>query len=229
MTVDEGDSGTRTYTVPVKAHGHLPAKVRLFLSDPRSGATRSWVAAIKPGASRITVPIPVVGNTTYGGDLAYPLTAKAIRNAVVGEYTGGVYSREDDPMPTVTVTPATATATEGSALTWTAHLSAAADNYLYVLLQPLATGSELSTTDVDPDWFTENSGEDPEPSRPLSGTGLQLFAAFEPGTTSAEITVPTVADGAAEGAEHVRFQVLLYPPDFSDPIPVAVVDGTVTD
>jgi hypothetical protein len=41
--------------------------------------------------------------------------------------------------------------------------------------------------------------------------------------------VPTVADGVAEPAEHVRFQVLVYPSDFGDPIPVTVVDGTVTD
>ena len=177
------------------------------------------------------MPISVVGNTTYGGDRTYPLTAKAIRDTVVGDYTGGVYVHENDPMPTITITPATATAAEGSRLAWTVHLSAAADAYLYLVLLPQApaTGPELSTTDVDPEWFTENSGEDPEPSRPLSGTGLQWFLAVEPGTTSVELMVPTVADGVTEGAEHVRFQVLVYPPDFSDPIPVSVIDGTVTD
>lgn len=231
LTVDEGDSGTRTYSVPVRASGHRPAQVRLFLGDPRTGETRSWVADVKPGATRITVPIPVVGNTTYGGDVTYPLTAKAIRNTVVGDYTGGVHAREDDPLPTITLSPATATAAEGSPLTWTAHLSAAADDYLYLVLLPQApaTGPELSTTDVDPGWFTDNSGEDPEPSRPLSGTGLQPFAEIDPGTTEVELTVPTVADGVTEGAEHVRFQVLMYPPDFSEPIPIGVIDGTVTD
>jgi hypothetical protein len=231
LTVDEGDSGTRTYSVPVRAHGHLPARVRLFLGDTRTGATRSWVADIEPGATGVTVPISVVSNTTYGGDRSYPLTAKAIRNAVVGDYTGGVQTREDDPMPAITVTPAAATATEGTPLTWTTHLSAAADDYLYLVFLPLppASGPELSTTDVDPEWFTANTGEDPAPSRPLSGTGLQPFLVVEPGTTSVELTVPTVADGVAEGAEHVRFQVLVYPPDFSDPIPLTVVDGTVTD
>jgi hypothetical protein len=77
--------------------------------------------------------------------------------------------------------------------------------------------------------LAENSGEDPEPSRPLSSTGVQPYLDFEPGATSLELAVPTVADGVAEGAEHVRFQVLLYPPESDDPIPVGVVDGTVTD
>ncbi|KUL33008.1 alpha/beta hydrolase family protein [Actinoplanes awajinensis] len=229
LTVDEGDAGSTTYSVPVVSHGRLKAKVRLFLSDPVTGDIRSWVAAVKPGASRVPVPIPVVGNTTYGGDQRYPLAAKAISNAVVGDYIGGLHVREDDPVPTVTVAPATAA--EGSPLTWTLHLSAPADSYLYLLLAPQApaTGPELSSTDVDPEWFQNNSGEDPEPSRPLSGTGLQPFVEIEPGTTSVEFAVPTVADGVAEGAEHVRFQVLLYPPDFSDPIPAAIADGTLTD
>ena len=231
LTVDEGDSGTRTYSVPVRSRGPLPATVRLFLTQPRTGETKSWVADIKPGTSRVTVPISVVGNATYGGDRLYPLTAKAIRNAVVGDYIGGVYAREDEPMPAITITPATATAAEGSPLTWTAQLSEAADDYLYLVFLPQApaTGPELSTTDVDPDWFTGNSGEDPEPSRPLSRTALQPFLAVEPGATSVELTMPTVADGAAEGAEHVRFEVLAYPPDLGDPVPVAVIDGTVTD
>jgi hypothetical protein len=134
-------------------------------------------------------------------------------------------------MPDITITPATATAAEGSPLNWTVHLSEAAGDYLYLLLVPQApaTGPELSSTDVDPQWFTDNSGEDPLPSRPLSRTALRPFVAIEPGTTSAELAMPTVADGVAEGDEQVRFQALVYPPDFSGPFPVTVIDGTVTD
>jgi hypothetical protein len=231
LTVDEGDSGTKTYSVPVKVHGLRPAQVRLFLSEPGSEDAKSWVAGIKPGTTHLEVPVSVVGNTTYGGDRTYSLAAKAVRNSVVGAYGGGVRVREDDPMPTITITPATATAAEGSPLTWTVHLSEAADTYLYLVFAPQApaTGPELSSTDVDPDWFIENSGEQPAPSRPLSGTGLQPFLAIEPGHTSAEFTVPTVADGVAEGAEHVRFQASVFPADFGDPVPVTVIDGTVTD
>jgi hypothetical protein len=43
------------------------------------------------------------------------------------------------------------------------------------------------------------------------------------------VKLPTVADGETEPAEHVRFRVSVFPSDFGDPIPVAVIDGTVTD
>ncbi|AEV81570.1 hypothetical protein ACWT_0557 [Actinoplanes sp. SE50] len=231
LTVAEGDSGTRTHSVPVRVRGRQAADVRLFLTDPGTSETKSWVARVKPGDTRISVPIKVTGDTVYTGDRSYPLTAKAVRNAVVGDYSGGVRVREDDPMPKVTITPAVATATEGSPLTWTVHLSTVAGGPVYVefVTQAPPAGPELSSTDVDARWFTDQTGEDPKPSRPLSGAGLQLFVAIEPGTTSLAVTVPTVADGVAEGAEHVRFKTQVYPSDFGDPIPLGVIDGTVTD
>ncbi|MEU4624760.1 hypothetical protein AB0G04_32910 [Actinoplanes sp. NPDC023801] len=231
LAVEEGDSGTATYSVPVSVSGRQRAAVRLFLADVRTGDVNSWVADVAPGASRIEVPISVVGNTTFGGDRRYPLAAKAVRNAVVGDYDGGVDVNEDDPMPAITFTPAPATAAEGSAVVWTATLSAPADDYLYLLFTPQAppAGPELSSTDVDPAWYEENAFESPEPSRPLSGTSLQPFLVIEPGTTSVQLTVPTITDGAAEGTEHVRFATEIYPADFGDPVTGPVIDGTVTD
>jgi hypothetical protein len=231
LTVDEGDAGTRTYQVPVQVKGHGTGKVRMFLTDPATYVTKSWVADVKPTTKRISVPVSVIGNTRYGADRRYDVFAKAVRNTMIGHYDGGVVARNDDPMPAITVTPAAATAVEGSSLTWTVHLSEPADDYLYLIFQPQAPGAgpELSSTDVDPQWFTDNSGEDPEPSRPLSQTGLIPYVAVEPGTTSADLSIPIVADGVTEPAEHVRLQALVYPADFGDPIPVAVIDGTVTD
>ena len=230
LTVDEGDSGTDTHTVPVRVRGDRPASVRLFVTDPRTFETRNWVADITPGTTRIPVPVAVLGNTTYGGDLRYTVSAKAIRNAVVGDYDGGVVVRDDEPIPDVTITPSV-TATEGSPLTWTVTLSAPADAYLTLGLVPwtVPAGPELSTTDVDPQWFTELTGQDPEPSRPLSDSGLAQFLEIEPGTTSFTFSVPTITDTIAEGAEHLRIQPLLYPPRTWFPIELPPVDGTLTD
>ncbi len=230
VSADEGDSGSVTYSVPVRSRGKQKAEIRLFVTDPWTYDTKSWTATVKPGAGRIDVPIAVLGNTTFGGDRTYPVTAKAIRNAIVADYDGGVDVREDEPMPTVTITPS-ATAAEGSALTWTVTLSEAADSFMYLLFAPQVPGGtpELSTTDVDPEWLALHSGADPEPSRPLSSTGMQVFLPIEPGTTTAEFTVPTVADGVAEGTEHVRFGSLVFAPDDREPVVGPVVDGTVTD
>ncbi|MEU4154990.1 hypothetical protein [Actinoplanes sp. NPDC026670] len=230
ITVDEGDSGTAEYTVQVRSSGPKAAQVRLFLTDARTFLTTNWVADVKPGTSRIKVPVSVPGNTTYGGDRRYTVSAKAIRNAVVGDYDGGVVVREDEPAPDITITPSSEVA-EGSPLTWTASLSGPVDEYTYLifLTQPPATGPELSSTDVDPAWFTENSGQDPEPSRPLSSTNLQPFLEIPPGATSVDLTVPTVADGTAEGAEHVRFQGLFFLPGAWEPVELPFADGTLTD
>ncbi len=108
---------------------------------------------------------------------------QAIHNVVAGNAVGGVRVKNDDPMPTLSVTPATAQATEGGKLVWKATLSAAADSPLYLggrLLVP-AGAPELSTTDVDPTWFTDNTGQQPEPSRPLSSTRLSPFVYLAPG------------------------------------------------
>jgi hypothetical protein len=231
LAVDEGDSGTATYSVPVKVRGKQRASVRLFLTDVRAGDVKSWVADIAPGTTKIDVPVSVTGNTTFGGDRRYPLAAKAVRNAVVGDYDGGVDVREDDPMPTFTITPSPATAAEGSPVVWTVNLSAPADDYLYMAFTPQAptAGPELSSTDVDPVWFEENSFESPEPSRPLSETSLQPFLVIEPGITSVAVELPTVTDTLTEGAEHVRFITDIYTSDFGDPVSGPVGEGTVTD
>jgi hypothetical protein len=230
ITVDEGDSGTAEYTVRVRASGPKAAKVRLFLTDARTYETTTWVTDVRPGTTRIPVPVAVPGDTTYGGDRRYTVAAKAIRNAVVGDYDGGVLVREDEPAPEVTITPS-ATAAEGSPLTWTVTLSGPVDDYTYLIFlpQPPAAGPELSSTDVDPDWFTANSGDDPEPSRPLSATNLQPFVEIPPGATSAQLTVPTVADGQAEGAEHLRLPGLFFLPGAWEPVELSPIDGTVTD
>jgi hypothetical protein len=231
IAVDEGDSGTRTFQVPVKVTGHGTGQVRLFLTDPETFATRNWVADVSPGTRTIDVPISVTGNTRYGSDKRYEVSAKAIRNTMVGHFDGGIDVREDDPMPKITITPDTATAAEGSSLTWTVHLSEPADDYLYLIFEPKAPGAgpELSSTDVDAEWFEWNSGEDPQPSRPLSSTALVPFVAVEPGATTAELTVPLVADGVTEPEEDVLFQASVYPADFGDPIPVTVIGGKATD
>jgi hypothetical protein len=231
LAVDEGDSGSRTYQVPVNVKGHGYGKVRMFLTDPTTYVSKSWIADVRPGTTRISVPVTVTGNTRYGADKQYSVSAKALRNTMIGDYDGGIDVREDDPMPAVTITPTSASTTEGTPLTWTVHLSEPADDYLYLTFQPQgpATGPELSSTDVEPTWFTDNSGEDPQPSRPLSETGLIPYVAVAPGTTSADLTIPIVADGETEPAEHVRMQAWVYPADFGDPIPVTVIDGTVTD
>lgn len=232
LTVDEGASGTRTYQVPVKVSGKGTGQVRLFLTDPRSYKTTVTVATVKPSTRSIKVPIKVTGNKRYGNDLRHALQAKAVTGTVIGDYTGGALVRDDDPMPVVTVEPVADTVTEGASLTWRVKLSAVADGWIYVSLPaqvPAGGGPELSTTDVDPEWLRDWTGEKPLPSRPLSSAQISLFADVVPGELVTTVTLPTIKDTVAEPAEHVQLQAMIYPRDFGDPTPGAVVTGTVVD
>ncbi len=205
-TVDEGDSATQTHNVAVTATGNGTRTVRLFYNDAANQPATKLVT-LKPGEHRTDVPISFTGNTRWSADTRYSVMVQAIDNAVVGAAFGGLLVRNDDPEPSLTVTPVADSVSEGGTLTWKLTISEPADASFVLVGLPLAPAGagELSTTDVDADWLMQNSGEEALPSRPLSSTGLQLWAFIEPGQTSVDVTVPTLADSEAEGAEQVRF------------------------
>jgi hypothetical protein len=212
LTVEEGDEGTRTYQVPVSVTGDGVGELRLFVSDEKYGFT-SRLVTVQPGQDLIEVPFEVAGNTRWDYDTTHVVLVKALRGTMSGGYVGGLTVTNDDPSPTVTLTP-NPTVTEGDPLTWTATASAVADApmYLYGTVLAPESGAELSTTDVDPEWFLANSfGEEVEPSRPLSSTQLSLLLEIKAGDLTATVTIPTVADTVAEPSEYVRFSLEAWP------------------
>ncbi|WP_433306610.1 hypothetical protein ACQP2F_21270 [Actinoplanes sp. CA-030573] len=219
----EGDAGSRTYQVPVKITGRGGGVVRLFLVDGTSYAVRTWLATVRPGARSIPVPVEVKGDTLFGEGEASYLYAKTVSGFVIGDYSGGIQVVDDDPRPAVTWSPTTVRVAEGGALTWPFTLSAPTETPYYVAGVPVAptAGAELSSTDVDPDWFTWYSFEDPEPSRPLSSTGVVPWASVEPGRTTGELSIPTITDTLTEPDE----SVVLHTDDVSG---AAVLTGVVT-
>jgi hypothetical protein len=229
LTVAEGDSGSRTYQVPVKVTGRGAGQLRLFVLDAQTYESKSWLATVRPGARSIPVPVEVKGDTLYGSDEASIVGAKAVRGLVIGDYQGGVTVDDDDPAPTVTIEPVADRVAEGGTLTWRFRLSAAAETgiFVYGLPQPATTGVELSSTDVDPQWFTDNSGQEPEPSRPLSSTWLTPGASIDAGRLTGDLTVPTITDTEAEPAEIVELALEVY--GLEDPPDLGGVIGTVTD
>ncbi|GAA1355879.1 hypothetical protein GCM10009660_57780 [Catellatospora bangladeshensis] len=227
LTVQEGDSGTRDYTLPVTVTGDGPGSVRLFVHDGDGGAFTQRLVTVEPGQHTIEVPMQVTGNTRWSTGSRRALLAKAVRGTVTGRYAGGLEVLDDDPRPTLTITPVSDRVAEGGSLVWRATLSAVADQAVLQLGAPIAPADapELGTTDVDADWFsTQSYGEDPLPPRPLSTTRLMAAAHVPAGQWSAEFAVPTTADAEAEPAEQVRWH---FPP-----LPGGsgiTVTGTVTD
>ncbi len=229
LTVKEGNSGVRTYQVPVTVSGRGNGQIWLFLTDPKTFKTTAKLATVKPATRSIKVQVTVAGNKRYGEDLRHSLLTKTVKGVVIGDYDGGVLVRDDDPAPTVTVRPVADRVTEGASLKWRVTLSAVADNAMYLsfLVQAPAGGAELSTADLDPAWFKEWSGEEPLPARPLSGEDLALFADVPPGKLTADISLPTTRDTIAEPDERTQLQTLIASRDFDEPTPGPVLTGTV--
>ncbi|MGW3286388.1 alpha/beta hydrolase family protein [Streptomyces sp. NPDC001002] len=230
LTVKEGDSGVRTYKVPVQVSGRGSGQVRLYVLDPVTGGEKESLVTVHPGGNDINVSVKVEGNTRFSYGTQDDVVVKAVRGAVVGAHRGGVLVEDDDPQPTVTVTPVADRVTEGQPLRWKMTLSETADVDLGVSfgILPVTDGPELSTKDVDPQWLAENTGEEPDPERPLSSLQyLSLFGYVPAGELSAEVSLPTITDQVTEPTESVRFQQLN---DNGEPQEGgAILNGTVLD
>ncbi|WP_406400429.1 hypothetical protein OH805_15555 [Streptomyces sp. NBC_00879] len=208
LKVKEGDSGVRTYKVPVRASGKGSGTVRLYVLDPATGKAKDRLVTVRPGGG-IDVSVQVKGNKRYAWDVSHDLLVKAVRGTVIGSHSGGVIAENDDPMPKVTVKPAADKVTEGQPLKWQVALSAPADVEITSTLTfvPVPDRRELSTKDVDRQWLLDLIGHVPNGEVPLSRLEqANLWASVPAGKTSAEVTVPTVRDQLAEPTEYVGIQ-----------------------
>ncbi|MEU1474617.1 hypothetical protein [Streptomyces sp. NPDC005760] len=227
--VKEGDSGTRTYRVPVTISGHGSGQVRVYVLDPGSGRSTSRLVTVRPGSNAIDVPVEVKGDTNYGEDVEHDIAVKAVRNSVVGQHRGGVTAENDDPEPVLTLSPVADKVTEGETLTWRLSIDAptTVDLWEPVRVLPVTEGTELSTKDVDAQWLKDWSGDVPDPERPLSDANLWVWMNIPAGSTSVDFVVPTVQDQLAEPTESMR---LALTDRNAEPLPDRpALTGTVLD
>ncbi|GAB2878653.1 hypothetical protein GCM10027074_53600 [Streptomyces deserti] len=219
LKVKEGDSGVRTYQVPVRVSGNGNGNgngsgngsgtVRMYVIDPATGQTKDRLVTVRPGSPGIDVTVKVEGNKRYAWDTSHDVLVKAVRGSVIGSYGGGVTVENDDPMPRISVTPVVGQVTEGQPLRWQVSLSEPADVDVGATLAvaPVDGRPELSTKDVDQDWLRDMAGEIPDGEVPLSGLDyFSLWVQVPPGKLSAEATVPTVRDQVTEPTEYIRLQ-----------------------
>ncbi|MFI8089778.1 hypothetical protein ACIF9R_15870 [Streptomyces sp. NPDC086080] len=227
--VEEGDSGTRTYRIPVEISGHGSGQVRVYVLTPGSGRAENRLVTVRPGSDVIDVPVEVRGDTAYGDDVQHDIAVKAVHNAVVGKHRGGVTVENDDPEPVITLSPVADRVTEGETLTWRLSVDApvAVDIWQPVRVLPVTDGAELSTKDVDPQWLEDYSGDAPDPERPLSEANLWVWLTIPAGSTGEDFVVPTVRDQVAEPTESMRLALTDYD---AEPLPDRpVLTGTVLD
>ncbi|MFI7078485.1 hypothetical protein ACIBO1_14455 [Micromonospora sp. NPDC049903] len=227
LQVSEGDSGTRTHEIPVSLTGRGSGAVRLYLLDPVTLETRIWTATVRPGQRRIPVPVEVLGDTLWNYTEQYTLSVKTDRGVVVGDYVGGLDVRNDDPVPVLTVESREVRVAEGELLSWHFSASEPTEQGLFLSTWPQApsAGPELSTLDVDPDWFTDNAFEPVQPERSLSQTWLTPYLVIPAETGVGQVIVPTIADSVTEPDEWIE---LSFAEPEDGPIVDVVLTGVVT-
>ncbi|MFI5617913.1 hypothetical protein [Streptomyces sp. NPDC051567] len=213
LTVKEGDSGVRTYRAPVQVTGKGTGVIKLAVLDPKTHTSTVRTVTVKAGDS-LETSFTVEGNPRYDADAHHQVAAKAVRGVAVGSASGGLLVENDDPMPTVTVTPVADAVTEGHKLTWKVELSQPADTFIDTrfALVPVSGGTELSTKDVDAEWLSGIGGS-ADPELPLSSGEPSLWAQVPEGRTSVEVSVPTVTDALTEPEESLRMQASTYQED----------------
>ena len=230
VTVPEGDAGTVRVDVPITIEGEVqkPARLWVQLTDyanfenPFSGLP----ILIEPGTTSTTIPI------TYPADDAYSpfpqlvqVTLQAQKNIVTGDFDGTALVEEDDPAPVLTVDSRSATAAEGSSLTWTFRLSdpMTTGGFWSIEFMPPAGGlTELNSNDVPAEFLEQFGIIPPDPAIPLSQLGIFLSVEFAPGAQVATVSLPIAADGITEGSERVA----LHLDGFGDPVVPVPIDLT---
>ncbi|MEU5976460.1 hypothetical protein [Streptomyces sp. NPDC047315] len=228
VTVKEGDSGTRTHQVSVRATGKGTGVIKLAVLDPKTRESTVRTVTVREDRP-VDVSITVKGNSRYDIDRDHAIAAKAVWGTSVGGALGGLLVRNDDPAPKVTVTPVADSVTEGQQLRWKIQLSEPADVDIETPFSflPVGEGTELSTKDVDKEWLA-NLGMAADPERPLSADGSFFWPSVPPGGTSTEVSVPTITDALTEPEETLRTQMHAFDEE-GDPVGGPVFTGRVTD
>lgn len=230
-TVKEGGPGTRTVQVPVTVSGKGSGQIRVFVDEPGHKHPVVHTVTVHPGVP-VNVRMTVKGDDRHGDDVNRYVSVKAIHGVVVGSHRGKIIVADDDPTPTMRVTPVTGSVAEGKPLVWRITLSSPADETLYgdLRILPVRRGAELSTKDVAPAWLKENWDVSASPQRALSRLPDEPRLSFEipAGKRSVDVKVPTIADRVTEPTESVRLR-LITADDNSQQVQGPEVTGTVRD
>lgn len=206
---ERGDRGTTTVAVPVAIEGAVttPGSVAVLVSAPDAGA-RWRVLRVPPGATRLLVPVTVSADDVRTGPRRYGVSVVALREAVVARYDGAVIVDDDEPAIRVRVERPRVSVREGGDLVWRFRLSRASTTDVAVTLVPALPPPwvpVLDTLDLPEEQRGLWGGEGPRPV-PLSQTFASLDVYFPAGARTAEVSMPTLADGRREPAEYVTWE-----------------------
>jgi chitinase len=192
----EGNSGTApaVFTVTLSSAIEGPVTFDYTTVDKTAIAGTDYVLAsgtlvLAPGQTTATIPVQVIGNTTYQGNRNFTLKLSNIidKTAVIFGGIGKGTIVDDEPKPTIAIS-APSSASEGAPVTFTVTLTGAT-----------TVPATVNYTTVD---GTALAGSDY-----TAASGVLTFA---PGETTKTFDVQVLRDTVAEAAE--TFKVRLSAP-----------------
>ena len=205
VSLAEGDSGTTNanFTVALSAPSGRNVTVKYATANstavqPSDYTTTTGTLTFTPGQVAMTVPVPVVGDTTDEIDEAFFVNLSAQTNSTIADNRGVGTIVNDDTPPSLSINDASRTeGNSGTAnLTFTATLSAASGKTVTV---GYATADGTATAPAD---YTSSTGT----------------LTFTPGVLTRTFNVPIVGDTLDEDDE--TFLVNL-----SGPVNATIADG----
>ncbi len=201
----EGDGpGTVTARVPFTIQGSVdhPARLVAVVAGEERGNTHRFAIDLAPGQTSGSIPIDYQADTADDYPRTYTLVAAwATKEAMTDDYLGRLVVVDDDPSPTITITPVSRTVKEGQNATWRITLSDPVDYDLYIDGQ-VARGPKpaLKGFDVPLSWLRDH-GSTRHRAWPMWRSGAWVYTAVKRGRTTATISVPIRKDGAKERRE----------------------------
>ncbi len=198
VTVDEGNSGSKTMSFTVKLSAASASAVSVNYATANGTATAgsdytatSGTLSFAPGVTEKTVSVTILGDTTFEPDEAFVLNLTSPSGATVGraQATGTIRNDDAQPAPLPTLSVSDISVAEGDSGTTAAVfeivLSAASTSTITVNFSAIG---DTATAGID---FTAASGS----------------ISFGPGITRRTVTVNVTGDTAVEPNE--AFKLLL--------------------
>jgi hypothetical protein len=190
VKVQEGNSGTKNLDFWVTMSRPSAAPVSVYAeTNGDLGTSVGQVSkrlVFKPGQTRQKVTVPVKGNTRDSYDVNFNLVLSAPQQAILDKSFGQSTVFDDDPTPTLTVGPASASENAGF-LKFPVKLSAPSDQFVSVS-GVLHDGTAV----LRKDYLSEND---------------DAYAYFEPGQTTAQILVKLIDDKVKEPTETFTVEI----------------------
>ncbi len=216
VTVTEGDAaGTRTANVPFRVVGHLsqPAKFAVSYSTSSfdSGQRPQYAeVTVQPGDTGGSVLVPFSSNNRDDEDrVRITVLAVSLSNIEMSDYHGRLTVLDDDPTPSLSLSPREAPVHYGDPIVYEARLSALSNRFIVFQLRGVVTQLPQLRTSALTRRFIENHEGDVRGQTPPDGIAarfIRTYIGISPGDTSVTFSVPTKAKPLHPGRYSLTLQ-----------------------